>query len=421
MDLEENQVLMTKKLDRIWPHVFNGVELIVQAKDAKHYDVIQTVEEIEKKEFETDRSSADHKFEHLVIFDMPKVGKHSLYVESYDVTTKYVNTINSWGLKKNPNPKIAIEKIERFYRISCQASVRKSPTTTSQQPLYSPVHPTPTSLFHQPPISYNRKTSSNQNQNASTASSSVHVYTPTSISTQSSKKKFYKSNIPNNVIKNVVYQSENGVDLIVENGQIRHGNTRRYFTQKECHSFIKEVVSNNKVHVFQSLLNNGMQLNMGDLIYLACQHGCLDMAAEIMHNDVDRDANRVTKYGWTAVEISAINGHIDIVKMLVYQYNANVNHENPHNLTTPLENAIDGGHFETVKVMIEELNARYGRMANSERYVDSPASQEELINPGNEYEMILRYLQRYHTEKGQLMPVTIQSRLERRLRNLQQP
>jgi len=53
-----------------------------------------------------------------------------------------------------------------------------------------------------------------------------------------------------------------------------------------------------------------MQLNMGDLIYLACQHGCLDMAAEIMHNDVDRDANRVTKYGWTAVEISAINGHI---------------------------------------------------------------------------------------------------------------
>jgi len=107
--------------------------------------------------------------------------------------------------------------------------------------------------------------------------------------------------------------------------------------------------------------------------------------------------------------------------MLVYKYNANVNHENPHNLTTPLENAIDGGHFETVKVMIEELNARYGRMANSERYVDSPASQEELINPGNEYEMILRYLQRYHTEKGQLMPVTIQSRLERRLRNLQQP
>lgn len=39
---------------------------------------------------------------------MPKVGKHSLYVESYDATTKYVNTINSWGLKKNPNPKIAI-------------------------------------------------------------------------------------------------------------------------------------------------------------------------------------------------------------------------------------------------------------------------------------------------------------------------
>ena len=110
---------------------------------------------------------------------------------------------------------------------------RKSPTTTSQQPQYSSVHPTPsTSSFHQPPISYNKKTSSNQNQNATTASTTVHVYTSTSISTQSSKKKFYKSNIPNNVIKNVVYQSENGVDLIVENGQIRYGNTRDRFQLK---------------------------------------------------------------------------------------------------------------------------------------------------------------------------------------------
>ena len=63
------------------------------------------------------------------------------------------------------------------------------------------------------------------------------------------------------------------------------------------------------------------------------------------------DPNRVTKYGWTAVEIAAINGHIDIVKMLVNQYNAKKNFENPNNGTTPLENAIEGGHLETVKYL----------------------------------------------------------------------
>ena len=60
-------------------------------------------------------------------------------------------------------------------------------------------------------------------------------------------------------------------------------------------------------------------------------------------------ADNVTKYGWTAVEIAAINGYIDIVKMLIQEFNGKINLENPCNHSTPLENAIEGGHLETVK------------------------------------------------------------------------
>lgn len=62
---------------------------------------------------------------------MPNVGKHSLYVESYDATTKIIKTINSWGKYNDPNPEIAIGKIDRFYRISCKATERNSSTPVS--------------------------------------------------------------------------------------------------------------------------------------------------------------------------------------------------------------------------------------------------------------------------------------------------
>ena len=59
--------------------------------------------------------------------------------------------------------------------------------------------------------------------------------------------------------------------------------------------------------------------------------------------------NNVTKYGWTGVEIAAVNGHYEIVKMLVKEFGENVNFENPNNHFTPLDNAIEGGHLETVR------------------------------------------------------------------------
>jgi len=228
--------------------------------------------------------------------------------------------------------------------------------------------------------------------------------------------KFYSKFIEDYVENNIVYKSGNDPDLVVERGEIRQGNT--YLTSKETHSFIKEVVSHNKVQVFQTLLNNGISLHLGDLIYLACQRGSRDMVTSIMNTN-HVDPNRVTKYGWTAVEIAAINGHIDIVKMLVNQYNAKKNFENPNNGTTPLENAIEGGHLETVKQMIEDLGCEYGHMARMVKDLESAASlvitQGELIYPKQEHELILEYLRHHHEKRGEVMPITIENRLTKRL------
>jgi len=228
--------------------------------------------------------------------------------------------------------------------------------------------------------------------------------------------KFSSINIPDYVENNIVYKGGNGPDLVVERGEIRQGN--EYLTPKETHSFIKEVVSNNKVHVFQALLNNGISLHLGDLIYLACQRGSRDMVTSIMNTN-HVDPNRVTKYGWTAVEIAAINGHIDIVKILVNQYNAKKNFENPNNGSTPLENAIEGGHLETVKQMIKDLGCEYGHMAWKVKDLASAASlvitQGELLRPGHEHDLILRFLQEHHEKRGEMLPITIESRLTKRL------
>ena len=66
----------------------------------------------------------------------------------------------------------------------------------------------------------------------------------------------------------------------------------------------------------------------------------------------------MTKYGWTAIEIAAINGKYDIVKMLVKNYAGNVNQENPYNHMTPLENAIEGGHLATVRYSMSILKCK---------------------------------------------------------------
>ena len=106
------------------------------------------------------------------------------------------------------------------------------------------------------------------------------------------------------------------------------------------------------------------------------------------------DVDSVTKYGWTPLEIAAVNGRTDIVRCLVETYKANVNLERTF---TPLENAIEGGHLATVEEIVR-LGAKYSQtiLAGKADYLESNSklvyAQEELINKGNDYDKIKRFL-----------------------------
>ena len=124
----------------------------------------------------------------------------------------------------------------------------------------------------------------------------------------------------------------------------------------------------------------------------------------------------MTKYGWTAVEIAAINGHYPIVRSLVTSYGGNINQSNPYNHTTPLENAIEGGHLDTVKDMVN-MGARYGTTVNNVDNLESAAklviSQGELINPGQEYDEIKDFLLGHHKANNTSFPLAIGTKLDK--------
>ena len=142
--------------------------------------------------------------------------------------------------------------------------------------------------------------------------------------------------------------------------------------------------------------------------------------------------NRVTKYGWTALEIAAINGFDDIISLLVTQYGGDVNQENPNNHATPLENAIEGGHLDTVRVMMEELEvparfrgAEVADLKSAEAVVISQGEKQcwpisgldqanhvsgELINPGDDHKEIIFYLQQRNN-----LPKHIENRITFRM------
>ena len=110
--------------------------------------------------------------------------------------------------------------------------------------------------------------------------------------------KFYAnpSNIPeDNVVpvrNNIVYV-ENGFNYTIENRDIRTPH-QEYLSQKEVHNFVKVVVSNNKVSVLQHMINNGFQLKVVDLAYLACQHGCYEMTKLLMDKGVQIHLYKIT-------------------------------------------------------------------------------------------------------------------------------
>jgi len=83
-------------------------------------------------------------------------------------------------------------------------------------------------------------------------------------------------------------------------------------------------------------------------LMLAALNGQLDMV-KLM---VDGEEAEVNKKGWAPLHYAATNGHNDVVKYLV-DHAAYIDAESP-NGTTPLMMAARGGHIETVKLLLDE-------------------------------------------------------------------
>ena len=92
--------------------------------------------------------------------------------------------------------------------------------------------------------------------------------------------KFEDGHIPEHVISNIVY-TKDGQLCTTDKGQILINGTQ-YLTKKETHELVKTVVSLNKTEVFKHLVKEGVSVHLGDLVYLACQHGAGDMVNTIM-------------------------------------------------------------------------------------------------------------------------------------------
>ena len=113
--------------------------------------------------------------------------------------------------------------------------------------------------------------------------------------------KYNPNNIPDIVTNNIVYRDEAG-EYVAIKGELKQivgsssgmkvilGLWMTFLTEfrvGDDHGFVKQVVSSNKTQVFKHLIKNGFNLRLQDLIYLACQHGCLEMTKIIM------DSNKV--------------------------------------------------------------------------------------------------------------------------------
>jgi len=206
-------------------------------------------------------------------------------------------------------------------------------------------------------------------------------------------KKFSADDIPDVVLYSVVY-SKDGSTLVVEGGNIIHKWNGNSVTFADYGNFVKEVLKNNKREVFRHLITSGVKLRLGDLVYFPCQHGHRNIVDDILKTK-RIEVDKVTKYGFTALEIAALNGWTDVVVMLVKEYGAKVNFV--EGKISPLRKAVEGGHYETVEALIKmgATCANIQTIEDIERLIGRARQQEctgELLYPGKEHDRIQRYL-----------------------------
>ena len=202
-------------------------------------------------------------------------------------------------------------------------------------------------------------------------------------------KKFVARSIPETFTDSVVYDDNENILRAEKRNLVQHWRSEMFnLTESSTHKFVKAVIIEGKLAVFKHLLAGGFQMHLGDLIYIACQYGHLALVREIM--DTRRvEVDKVTKYGWKPLDIAVVNGRTEVVTLLVKTYHANINIGRQY---SPLENAIEGGHLDTVKEMIQLGAQKAGKVDYLKSSARLVVNQGELVNPGNEYQQISDHL-----------------------------
>jgi len=117
---------------------------------------------------------------------------------------------------------------------------------------------------------------------------------------------------------------------------------------------IQQIINNNniktKCHMDRSLL------------YVAASAGRMETLIYLINNGLPVDTPN--DFGLTPVYSSAVNGHTDMVKYLVENFNVNINCKSFFG-ETPLSMAIKNNHFDTVKYL-ESINAKHGIPINQD-------------------------------------------------------
>ena len=93
--------------------------------------------------------------------------------------------------------------------------------------------------------------------------------------------KWAPEHIPNSVTDGIVY-SVGSQDYRAAGGQI----VPSIGGSSAVHSLVKTVVRSNKVAVYRHLMDTGFSLQPQNLIFLACQHGCVEMVTVLMETGV---------------------------------------------------------------------------------------------------------------------------------------
>ncbi|WP_341808246.1 ankyrin repeat domain-containing protein [Wolbachia endosymbiont (group E) of Neria commutata] len=148
---------------------------------------------------------------------------------------------------------------------------------------------------------------------------------------------------------NVKY--ENGLSSLIYAAGRGHLDVIKYFIAKKPGFNIKTYTYKGKTVLDIAIENNNIIMHNHKLLD-AAKEGNLDMVKECIANGAD--PNTKDDYGWTPLYVAAKHGHLDTVKYLIDEKNADFNVKEFGFRYTPLHLAAYNGKLDVAKYLVEK-------------------------------------------------------------------